>query len=292
MGKKIRDSYLVIRISSQKTYIGYFKYNLGSGVFDIEYFFNIPCNFSFNGLNLKEYTSLITSELNKRNITEKNVIFEIFSHDIVIENTISIKQKTYLENKKVIESLVKQDNSLIEKHEISLAYTIINEFKEKVEEVESDSLKQSKKLKLQKNTPKEITKINTLSYSVPIEVLNVVGEIANLLKKDIVTIDFAPNGVVQYYKRYIATPNDSLILLHISTDCSIISIVQNGVVVNQLVDNFGYMGMQAALSMYKTSLRSNLADVDDTVQTINNTFLYTITKEDLDKIPQLNNIRS
>lgn len=287
---KNNEDYLSIRITSQKTYIGSYRFNQKSGVFDIDYFFSIPFNFNYQGLNLKEYTTTISLELAKRDIKTKKVIFNIFSHDIIISTTTTIKQPKYLENVKVIESVVKTENSLIEKSKISLAYKPVSEFSETPINLEKDDSVNQKKKKKNDKKPKEIQKMNAISYSVPIEVLDTIQEIAELLKKEILYIDFAPNGVYNYYNRYIAKPNDNILLVHVSTDCTVITSVNNGIMIDQVVDNFSYSGMQSALSMYKTSLRSNLTDVDETIDAINNTFLYTITKEDLDRIPQLNEI--
>ena len=269
------EEYLGLRITEQRLLLCDYVYNPSTKHHTVKDFFDIKYDFNYKGVNIKECADAIKTELINRDIKTKKIKVVTSTHDISIRSFTSIKQKTYMENVKVLDALAKKQLTFNDKTDTSLGYTVTDSFTTEVEE---------KKGKL-----KKVENINTVAYITPTEVLKVIEDLCTALNKELVSITFAGNGVYNYYKQHYST-NETSLLIHISDEYTTISCTKNGILKQQKIDNFGYSGIQGILSMYKASLKFATDSIDSTIRAIKTMNLYTVEEEDLTKMKTLNSI--
>ena len=273
MAKKF-DSYVNIRIALQKVFIAVYKYNKDKS-YSIDNYISIGYKYNLYGQDNKDFATIIEKVFEQFNINPRGIAFTISSSDISIMRLSCLKKNKYSENVKLLDALAKQENSLLEENKSVLAYKVLREFKTKV--VSSDKKKKEK----------ELDNIEVIAYITPVEIINNLKSLSALLGKELLYINYSGNSFIDYYQNYYVNGLTNSLLLHISDEYTLISVYKNGKLVDQIIDNFSYSSIQKTLKTYKQSLNSNLNTIEDTINTINNMNLYTITEEDLGRYPNL-----
>ncbi len=282
-------TYLSIRFTPTKIFFCDYEFNAKQGTFVLHKTFNVKYEFNFASLNTNECANVIKQTLTEHDVNTKLVNVIISTHDMEIKDFISIKQKSYKDDLKVLEALNKKTIITGDSPDVALAYFITEEISDTPTTVMDENQIEEEQPKKQSLTlGKKPSNIHTITYITPVDILKSINEIISKTDRELNSVQCASTNIYNYYDSSVRQGKENCIVVHISDEFTTLNIIHNGVLMSQKVDNFGYSNIMSNLAIYVNSLKYTSSDEStDIVDIITKINLYTITEEVLKSLPSL-----
>lgn len=224
-------------------------------------------------LAIDEIAYNLTEALQKNKISTKKCIVSINSKQILGRSIVVPYQKTSQQLLEVITAKVEADDIFpaVDLKSSIITYSILDKIVEEIEETEEVEEEKPKGLQIGgSKKPKANISYNVMTYVAPKKLIDDVTDLIKACKLNLYSIDYAGNSVYQFVKKNF---NDGVYLsVHINDVNTIMTVIQDGVLVAQKIDEFSYTSI--AKKLIERQDITGVKTVKEALQYVNDTNFF------------------
>lgn len=273
----MKEKLLCLELTSYEIKVCDIEYDNKKNHVQLVNHFNLPVANNITDseiLAIDEIAYNLTEALQKNKISTKKCIVSINSKQILGRSIIVPYQKTSQQLLEVITAKVEADDIFpaVDLKSSIITYSILDKIVEEIEETEGVE-KEEKPKGLQiggSKNPKANISYNVMTYVAPKKLIDDVTDLVKACKLNLYSIDYAGNSVYQFVKKNF---NDGVYLsVHINDVNTIMTVIKDGVLVAQKIDEFSYTSI--AKKLIERQDITGVKTVKEALQYVNDTNFF------------------
>lgn len=270
----MKDRLLCIELTSYEIKVCDIEYDKKKNHVKLISHFNIPVANNITDTEILASDELaynLKENLQKNKITTKKCIVSINSKQIVGRSLTVPYQKTSQQLLEVITAKVEADDIFpaVDLNSSILTYSILDQIDEEVVEQEVDEEENSTKNGGSKK-PKINVSYNVMAYVAPKKLITDVTDLIHACNLDLISIDYAGNSVYQFVRKNFSS--GTYLAVHINDVNTIMTVIQDGILVAQKIDDFSYNTI--ARKLIERQDITGVKTVKDALKYINDTNFF------------------
>lgn len=273
----MKEKLLCLELTSYEIKVCDIEYDNKKNYVQLVNHFNLPVanNITDNEiLAIDEIAYNLTEALQKNKISTKKCIVSINSKQILGRSIVVPYQKTSQQLLEVITAKVEADDIFpaVDLKSSIITYSILDKIVkeiEETEEVEEEEKSRGLQLRGSKKLKANIS-YNVMTYVAPKKLIDDVTDLVKACKLNLYSIDYAGNSVYQFVKKNF---NEGVYLsVHINDVNTIMTVIKDGVLVAQKIDEFSYTSI--AKKLIERQDITGVKTVKEALQYVNDTNFF------------------
>ena len=240
----MKEKLLCLELTSYEIKVCNIEYDKQKNHVKLLSHFNLPVASNITDseiLAIDELAYNLKEALQKNKITAKKCIVSINSKQILGRSLKVPYQKSSQQLLEVITAKVEADDIFpaVDLKSSIITYSILNQIEEEVVDSESDEDVKPKGLQIGgSKKPKLNVSYNVMAYVAPKKLIDDITDLIRACKLNLISIDYAGNSVYQFVRKNFSS--GTYLAVHINDVNTIMTVIQDGVLVAQKIDEFSY----------------------------------------------------
>lgn len=272
----MKEKLLCLELTSYEIKVCNIEYDKQKNHVKLLSHFNLPVASNITDteiLAIDELAYNLKEALQKNKITAKKCIVSINSKQILGRSLVVPYQKSSQQLLEVITAKVEADDIFpaVDLKSSIITYSILNQIEEEIVDSESDEDEKPKGLQLRgSKKPKLNISYNVMAYVAPKKLIDDVTDLVKSCKLELISIDYAGNSVYQFVRKNFSS--GTYLAVHINDVNTIMTVIQDGVLVAQKIDEFSYNAI--AKKLIERQDITGVKTVKEALDYINNTNFF------------------